>query len=53
MKIREISVSRNMNGKTLSAARTRQILATAQNTRVLVVGDVMLDQFIWGGVSRI
>ena len=42
-----------MNGKTLSAARTRQILATAQNTRVLVVGDVMLDQFIWGGVSRI
>ena len=42
-----------MNGKTLSAARARQILAAAQKTRVLVVGDVMLDQFIWGGVSRI
>ena len=42
-----------MNGKTLSALRARQILATAQKTRVLVVGDVMLDQFIWGGVSRI
>ena len=42
-----------MNGKTLSAARARQILGAAQKTRVLVVGDVMLDQFIWGGVSRI
>ena len=42
-----------MNGKTLSATRARQILSAAQKTRVLVVGDVMLDQFIWGGVSRI
>jgi D-beta-D-heptose 7-phosphate kinase/D-beta-D-heptose 1-phosphate adenosyltransferase len=42
-----------MSAKTLSAARARQILAAAQKTRVLVVGDVMLDQFIWGGVSRI
>ncbi len=42
-----------MNAKTLSVARARQILAAAQKTRVLVVGDVMLDQFIWGGVSRI
>ena len=38
---------------TLSAARVRQIFAAAQKARVLVVGDVMLDQFIWGGVSRI
>jgi D-beta-D-heptose 7-phosphate kinase/D-beta-D-heptose 1-phosphate adenosyltransferase len=42
-----------MNSQTLSASRARQILAAAQKTRVLVVGDVMLDQFIWGGVSRI
>ena len=42
-----------MNSKKLSASRARQILAAAQKTRVLVVGDVMLDQFIWGGVSRI
>jgi rfaE bifunctional protein kinase chain/domain len=42
-----------MSAKTLSASRARQILAAAQKTRVLVVGDVMLDQFIWGGVSRI
>jgi D-beta-D-heptose 7-phosphate kinase/D-beta-D-heptose 1-phosphate adenosyltransferase len=42
-----------MNGKTISAPRVRQILGAAPGTRVLVVGDVMLDQFIWGSVSRI
>jgi len=42
-----------MSAKTLSASRARQILNAATKTRVLVVGDVMLDQFIWGGVSRI
>jgi len=41
------------NVHTLSAARARQILSAAQKTRVLVVGDVMLDQFIRGSVSRI
>jgi D-beta-D-heptose 7-phosphate kinase/D-beta-D-heptose 1-phosphate adenosyltransferase len=42
-----------MNGKTLSASRVRQILSAATQSRILVVGDVMLDQFIWGSVSRI
>jgi D-glycero-beta-D-manno-heptose-7-phosphate kinase len=42
-----------MTTKTLSASRARQILSAATKTRVLVLGDVMLDQFIWGGVSRI
>jgi D-beta-D-heptose 7-phosphate kinase/D-beta-D-heptose 1-phosphate adenosyltransferase len=42
-----------MNGKKISAARVRQILSAAQKTCVLVVGDVMLDQFIWGSVTRI
>ena len=28
-------------------------MASAKKTRVLVIGDVMLDQFIWGGVTRI
>ena len=28
-------------------------MARAKKTRILVVGDVMLDQFIWGNVSRI
>ena len=42
-----------MNSKTLFVSRARQILNSAQKARVLVLGDVMLDQFIWGGVSRI
>ena len=42
-----------MNSSKLSLQRVRQILSAAQTTRVLVVGDVMLDQFIWGSVSRI
>jgi D-beta-D-heptose 7-phosphate kinase/D-beta-D-heptose 1-phosphate adenosyltransferase len=42
-----------MNSKKLSASRARQILNAASKARVLVVGDVMLDQFIWGSVSRI
>jgi D-glycero-beta-D-manno-heptose-7-phosphate kinase len=42
-----------MSQKILSVSRARQILNAATKTRVLVVGDVMLDQFIWGGVSRI
>lgn len=37
----------------LSRVRARKLLAAAGQARVLVVGDVMLDQFIWGGVSRI
>jgi len=42
-----------MSAKILSVSRARQILTAATKTRVLVLGDVMLDQFIWGGVSRI
>ncbi len=33
--------------------RVRQILRAATKTRILVVGDVILDQFVWGQVSRI
>jgi D-beta-D-heptose 7-phosphate kinase/D-beta-D-heptose 1-phosphate adenosyltransferase len=42
-----------MNAKNLSASRARQILSAAAKTRVLVLGDVMLDHFIWGSVARI
>ena len=42
-----------MSANKLSASRARQILSAATKTRVLVLGDVMLDQFIWGSVSRI
>jgi D-beta-D-heptose 7-phosphate kinase/D-beta-D-heptose 1-phosphate adenosyltransferase len=37
----------------LPPTRVQQLLAAARQNRLLVVGDVMLDQFIWGGVSRI
>jgi len=37
----------------LTADRVRRMLPAAGRARVLVVGDVMLDQFIWGRVSRI
>jgi len=42
-----------MNHTKLSAARVRQILAGASRTRVLVIGDAMLDHFIRGSVARI
>src|SRR5258706_12124377 len=37
----------------LSPARAKKLITAAARTRILVLGDVMLDQFIWGGVSRI
>ncbi len=37
----------------LNAKRVRNLLKAAKACRVLVVGDVMLDQFIWGNVGRI
>ncbi|MDE1170709.1 MAG: PfkB family carbohydrate kinase [Verrucomicrobium sp.] len=37
----------------LSVARCQELLAKFSSLRVLVVGDLMLDEFIWGQVSRI
>jgi D-beta-D-heptose 7-phosphate kinase/D-beta-D-heptose 1-phosphate adenosyltransferase len=37
----------------LSLARVKRLLGAAARTRVLVMGDLMLDQFIWGRVTRI
>jgi D-glycero-beta-D-manno-heptose-7-phosphate kinase len=37
----------------LSATRARALLSRMRGQRVLVVGDVMLDEFIWGKVARI
>ena len=42
-----------MNCPILRKARVRRLLNAAKSSRVLVVGDVMLDQFIWGSVARI
>jgi D-glycero-beta-D-manno-heptose-7-phosphate kinase len=42
-----------MKPESLPISRAREILVAAGKARVLVVGDVMLDQFIWGNVARI
>ncbi len=42
-----------MKSKSMSRARVRQLLDAAAKARVLVIGDVMLDHFIWGEVGRI
>ncbi|HEV2455819.1 MAG TPA: D-glycero-beta-D-manno-heptose-7-phosphate kinase [Verrucomicrobiae bacterium] len=42
-----------MKPQSIPVSRARQILSAAGKARVLVVGDVMLDQFIWGNVARI
>ncbi len=43
-----------MNSKIhLSPARLRTLLKASARVRVLVLGDIMLDHFIWGKVSRI
>src|SRR5438128_549339 len=42
-----------MNQPILSPSRANKILAGARRRPILVLGDVMLDQFIWGNVARI
>jgi len=37
----------------ITQRRVRELLQAAAKTRILVAGDVMLDQFIWGNVARI
>ncbi|HXI83625.1 MAG TPA: D-glycero-beta-D-manno-heptose-7-phosphate kinase [Verrucomicrobiae bacterium] len=37
----------------MNSRRLREILSHFPRQRILVVGDVMLDQFLWGKVSRI
>jgi D-beta-D-heptose 7-phosphate kinase/D-beta-D-heptose 1-phosphate adenosyltransferase len=36
-----------------TTARLRRLVRRFAGTRVLVIGDLMLDQFVWGDVSRI
>jgi D-glycero-beta-D-manno-heptose-7-phosphate kinase len=42
-----------VNSNTLSLNRVRQILGSATKSRIAVIGDAMLDHFIWGNVARI
>ncbi len=37
----------------LPTSRVKHLLTAASSRRILVVGDVMLDQFLWGRVARI
>jgi D-glycero-beta-D-manno-heptose-7-phosphate kinase len=37
----------------LRISRLRRVLARFQDQTIIVTGDVMLDQFLWGSVSRI
>src|SRR3954452_3864169 len=38
---------------TLNQEGARKILDSARNQRVVVFGDLMLDEFVWGDVTRI
>src|SRR6058998_1776825 len=42
-----------MTQHNLSVKRVTELLAAARRSRVLVIGDAMLDHFIWGNVARI
>ena len=37
----------------ISAAKVRSLLQRIRKKRILVVGDVMLDHYIWGNATRI
>ncbi len=37
----------------MSPARVQEILSRAASKRLLVIGDLMLDEFVWGKVGRI
>jgi len=43
----------NSSLSSLTPKRVRKLLAAAARARILVLGDVMIDQFLWGRVSRI
>lgn len=42
-----------MTPEPMNAARVQEILAPAHSKRLLVIGDLMLDEFVWGKVGRI
>jgi rfaE bifunctional protein kinase chain/domain len=37
----------------MNVGRLKEILAQARTKRILVIGDLMLDEFVWGKVGRI
>ncbi len=47
----EIEAMSNIRGELLKGTRLREL--TQQRPRLLVVGDLILDEYLWGEVSRI
>ncbi|MFM7340907.1 MAG: D-glycero-beta-D-manno-heptose-7-phosphate kinase, partial [Bacteroidota bacterium] len=39
--------------QSISSSRAQEILAHSTGKTIAVVGDVMLDRYFWGSVSRI
>ena len=37
----------------MQLTRVKELLRKFQDKRLLVIGDLMLDEFVWGRVSRI
>jgi len=37
----------------MNPRRLKEILGRAKTKRLLVIGDLMLDEFVWGKVGRI
>ena len=37
----------------MTPARVKELLSDARSKRILVIGDLMLDEFVWGKVGRI
>src|SRR3954454_1121915 len=40
-------------GTVMTSQRLEEILDAAKSRRLLVIGDLMLDEFVWGRVGRI
>lgn len=42
-----------MKQATVTPKRAHAILSRMKSTRIMVIGDIMLDEYLWGSVSRI
>jgi len=48
-----MAIRANLRRNPMNSDRLRALVARFSTQRILVVGDLMLDEFIWGRVSRI
>src|ERR1051326_65159 len=49
----QIPVWHSARVQTVNARRLRSLFASFRSKRILVLGDAILDQYLWGSVSRI